>query len=133
MWFGQLRVPITASEMTSLVHADLSRGSTTLHTHPSSNIQAFCCASQFHSLIPLTPKPLESLQAYSAEMRSKSGQKSPEFLFTPDPLAWHRCRLWELKEYHSPTEPAAFGHTERLREGKSPEASSAPSPGREST
>lgn len=39
MWFGRLRVLIPASEMTSLVCADLSRGSTTLHTHPSRNIQ----------------------------------------------------------------------------------------------
>lgn len=68
MWFGQPRVPAAASEMTSLVCADLSRGSTTLHTHPSRSIQAFCRAAQFHSLIPLTPKTLESLQVYSAEM-----------------------------------------------------------------
>lgn len=127
MWFGQLRVLTAASEMTSLVCADLSRGSTALHTHPSRNTQAFCSAAQFHRLIPLTPKPLESLQVYSAEMRSKSGQKSPEFLFSPDPRAWHRCRLWELKECHSPTGLAAFGHPARLREGRSPEVPSAPS------
>lgn len=135
MWFGWLCVLIAASEITSLVRADLSRGSTTLHTHPSRNVQAvpeFCCAAQFHSLIPLTPKPLESFQVYSAEMQSKSGQKSPEFLFTPDPLAWHCRRLRELKECHSPTGLAAFGHPERLRGGKSPEVPSAPSPGQES-
>lgn len=102
MWFGRLRIPITASEMTLLVCADSSRGSTTLHAHPSRNIQPFWCAAQLHSLIPLTPKPLDSLQVYSAEMWSKSGQKLPEFLFTPDPLPWHCCRLWELKECHFP-------------------------------
>lgn len=59
---------------------------------PQQEHSAFCCAAQFHSLIPLTPKSLESLQVYSAEMRSKSGQKFPQFLFTPDPLAWHCYR-----------------------------------------
>lgn len=88
---------------------------------PQQEHSAFCRAAQFHSLIPLTPKPLESLQVYSAEMRSKSGQKLPEFLFTPDPLVWHCCRPWKLQECHSPPELAAFGHPEGRREGKSPE------------
>lgn len=99
MWFGWLLVLITASEITYLACADLCRGSNSLHTHPDGNIRVIFCLAEFQSLILLTSKSLESLQVYSAEMTSKTGQKShgTGFSFTLDPLPWHRSRPWSCR------------------------------------